>query len=168
MTTDEFEFGGSKHNVNDWFGLSNPVANRYVELYNNNGSFWRLEESVEKFNALMIEHFRKILEGKTPPGVGPQEIVGSYRSRSGVDIQTITEEGFRVRFAELVEKGLRYDVVKRVDDLANQCNASIRKAVYEDGPLEWKMYHSACVESYEPAWGKDSAFFLKEFSPIED
>lgn len=180
--TDEFEFGVSKGKINDWLLLSQAVSDRYVDLPDPYGKYWRIGGSIEKFNATKIQEFREILEGKT--GELKREIVLPYTNNL-CHKGTLTWEIFGDTFnfsdlpasdyekinGKLVEAGLSpldWDTVKTLDGFAQECNISIRRVINNENTFEWKKYYNKCLDAVTLMQGPNYDFYLKAFYPISN
>ncbi|MEK6908915.1 MAG: hypothetical protein AABX23_02595 [Nanoarchaeota archaeon] len=157
MLDSEYEFGESKHRWNDWFPLANYIHSTYMMFKGNPLVIRETEDWIRK---MTLEP--QYVKSKTPLfGL----IIRSYLGDHGIDLQTITKAEFEDKLGDLVKRGLRFEVVKSIDDLAVDVNRSAKDAVDGKGPFEWRKYADACKKAGHLIYGPAEFFVDKIVVP---
>ncbi|MEK6908726.1 MAG: hypothetical protein AABX23_01600 [Nanoarchaeota archaeon] len=147
----EFEFGESKHRWNDWFPLASELHSTFVHFKGHSLVVGEAKDLIRKW----ISEPR-YSESRTPLW---SIITRSYLRDYGIDLQTITKVDFENKLGDLVRRGLKFEVVKSLDDLAVEVNRSTKDAVDGKGPFEWRKYAEACKIAGHLIYGPNAEVF---------
>lgn len=160
---DRCEFGVPKDKWSHWAGLARNVFEHYRSLTDDRElipeeqqkhDVKTLKELTEKNSR---EWFRKAFEDSFDSRYYTKEPVRRLNELIETDYSQLSQEDF-----EKINPYWRIDVFKKLDELADLCNASIRRAIYEGGPLEWELYLDCCKQAVKLFNGPEATSYLDE------
>ncbi len=167
LPVNPYEYGYDVGRANDWVGLFGhvyryfspiqpgfedfPLGDKGRSLYKVPNNILRYSD-VERWEA--EDWIKRILTGRgTTQGLRENLIDRKHLELHGFDLQKATREEFEAKYKWLVDKGVKYEITKEVDDLAVAVNNSARRAVFESGLFEWHLYLKSCKRAGKLIYG---------------
>jgi hypothetical protein len=150
--------GVDRHTWNDWCMLAGAITEYHSYIIKKWGE--DAPEKQKELEEIYREKYRKAFEGKLAGTIDYLGIIRPYSDRlklSGINLDSLTQEEENRINEERDKKGkqkLNWGRIRRLDELAKQCNESLRKTIYQNMPFEWKKLYVACKEANEITYGE--------------
>lgn len=146
----------------DWLGLAVDIVSYHNYPRKFKGKEQEKQKQLEEF---FREKHRNLFEGKTEYAHKFSGVVQPYSHRlklNGIDLALLKpeeEEKINEKREKEGKQRLNWERVRRLDELAKQCNESLRTTIYQNAPFEWKWLYETCKEANKIIYGESGDFF---------